>query len=181
VVIVKKVMSILAFLVLVPFAYGANVYEWVDRSGVINFTDDINKVPPSYRSHVEAREFPPESGTSPPPPELAPQASLQPKEAARDIYGMGEDWWRDKAGPWHRQLKEAAEKYESVNQRINETLEELRGRFLTSTQMNMLRVEIDQLLDERSRLEAQAKGANEMLDKIATEAQEARANPDWVK
>ncbi len=31
----------------------AQVYKWIDDKGVVNFTDDPNKVPDQYRSRVE--------------------------------------------------------------------------------------------------------------------------------
>ncbi|HYA90910.1 MAG TPA: hypothetical protein VEK32_05370 [Thermodesulfobacteriota bacterium] len=45
----------------------------------------------------------------------------------------------------------------------------------------MKRAEIALLKDERSKCEAQIREANEMLNKIAKEAEEAKADPQWVK
>ena len=83
--------------------------------------------------------------------------------------------------PWKKQLKEATENYESTNRRMNERLEDQSGKLLSPTQWNMNRVENRQLVEERAKYEAQMKEANEMLAKIAKEAEEAKADPQWLK
>ena len=64
---------------------------------------------------------------------------------------------------------------------MNERLEDQSGKFLSPTQWNMNRVENRQLVEERAKYEAQMKEANEMLAKIAKEAEEAKADPQWLK
>ena len=48
----KKLLLILLILVFASSA-SATVYKWVDKGGVVNFTDDYGKVPPDYRNKVE--------------------------------------------------------------------------------------------------------------------------------
>ena len=177
----KILFCLLLLLFFISSAYGATIYKWVDKEGVIHFTDDYTTIPSQYRNRVETEEREESQKVetpAPPPPPISPQKS---EEAKVDTYGGGEDYWRDKVRPWKKQLKEATENCESMNRRIDEKLEEQSGKFLSSTQSKMKRVEMDQLRDERSKCEAQIKEANERLNKIAKEAGEAKADPDWLK
>ena len=50
----KKITFVLIFLFLVfGSSAKATIYKWVDDRGVINFTDDSDKVPPRYLDGVE--------------------------------------------------------------------------------------------------------------------------------
>jgi hypothetical protein len=57
----------------------------------------------------------------------------------------------------------------------------MRGRFLSKTQYNFGRIEVENLMKERGTYEAKKKEANEMLAKIANEAEEAKADPAWLR
>ncbi len=83
--------------------------------------------------------------------------------------------------PCKKQLKEATENYESATRRMNEKLEQQSGKLLSPTQWNMNQAENRAILEERAKYEGQMKEANEMLGKIAKEAEEAKADPEWVK
>jgi hypothetical protein len=52
----KKLLILLIILIFTIPAYAATIYKWVDKDGVVNFTDDLSKVPPSYRDRVEKEE-----------------------------------------------------------------------------------------------------------------------------
>jgi hypothetical protein len=175
----KNLISILIFWVFVSVAYGDVVYKWVDKDGVVNFTDDPTNIPPQYRNRMEKEE----KGDSqeveaPTPGSVSPEKS----EGGRmDLHGMGEDYWRAKVKPWKNRLKEATGNCERLNENINDKIMEQGGKMLSPTQFDMKRAEIAQLKDERSKCEAQIREANEMLNKIAKEAEEAKADPQWVK
>jgi len=174
-------MTIIALFVFVSISYGVAVYKWVDKDGVVHFTDDYSNIPAQYRNQVRTEETGEsqkvETPTAPP-----PAASTRKSEETKvDRYGQGEDSWRSRVSPWRKQLQEATENFESINKKINARLEEQSGKLLTPTQWNMNRAETRQLTEERSKYEAQIKEANEMLGKIAKEAEEAKANPAWLK
>ena len=175
----KVLISIFIFWVFVSMAYGATTYKWVDKEGVIHFTDDPTKIPSQYRNRVETEEREDSKKVeTPAPASVTPQKS----EGVRvDRYGQGEDYWKDQVQPWKKQLKEATENYESTNRKIDSKLEEQSGRFLTPTQVKMKRVEMDQLREDKSKYEAQMREAKERLNKIAKEAEEAKADPEWLK
>ena len=48
----KKLLLVLLVLVFASSA-SATIYKWVDKGGVVNFSDDYSKVPPDYRDKVE--------------------------------------------------------------------------------------------------------------------------------
>jgi len=172
-------MSIFVLWVLVSTGYGDAVYKWVDKDGVVNFTDDYTQIPSQYRNQVQIDEL----GESPKVETPAsPPVSTQKNEGAKvDIYGMGEDYWRAKVAPWKKQLKEATENIESINRKINQGIEEDANKRLSPTQWTMHLANRKPLMEERSKYEAQVKEANEMLSRIAEEAEEAKADPEWIK
>jgi hypothetical protein len=177
----KLVRYGILFLLLVSAssAYAADVYRWVDKNGSMHFTDDINKVPSEYRDQVKKEEVrePRESETSKP----APASVQKTGEEERDAHGRGEQYWRETVRPWKMQLKQAQEDYNNTNLKIEDALEMVKGRFYSHTQYNFKRVEVEQLMAERGTYEAKMKEANEMLAKIAKEAEEAKADPAWLK
>ncbi len=118
-----KILSI--FLILLMFslpAYSATVYKWVDKDGVVNFTDDLSKVPPSYRDRVEKEERKDvKENVIPRSPQAATREN-EPEEIKTDLYGRDETWWREKVRPWKEQLREATEKYEAAREEVYEKI-----------------------------------------------------------
>ncbi len=153
------------------------IYKWVDKYGSVNFTDDLNKVPPEYRNQIQIEEVRDFQKTPPP----TPASTQKTGEEKTDAYGRGEQYWRETARPWKEQLKQAQEDYNNTNMNIDDALEMLKGRFYSHTQYNFKRVEVERLMAERVTYEAKMKEAKEMLAKIAEEAEEAKADPAWVK
>jgi hypothetical protein len=177
-----RVLSILLILLFFSLpAYSATVYKWVDKDGVVNFTDDLTKVPPSYRNQVEKEERKDvkEGVTS-----RSPQEATRESESAEintDIYGRNESWWREKVRPWKEQLKAATEKYEAAEKKYMEKSDELsRRRFGSPTQYKMNIIELDKVREEKEKCQAQISEANEMLEKLSKEAKETKADPAWL-
>jgi hypothetical protein len=65
--------------------------------------------------------------------------------------------------------------------KIEDALEAAKGRFLSKTQINFKRQELEKLMEERGVYEARIKEANAMLAKIGKEAEEAKADPAWLE
>ena len=163
-------------------AYSATVYKWVDKEGVVNFTDDLSKVPPSYRNQVEKEERKDlKEEVTPGSPQPVTRQN-EPKEIKTDIYGRDETWWREKVRPWKEQLKEATEKYEVAEKRYTEKSDELsRRRFGSPTQYKMNIIELDKVREEKEKYQAQISEANGMLEKLSKEAKETKADPAWLE
>lgn len=174
----KILLFLLSLLVLTSFASAATIYKWVDKEGVVNFTDDYSKVPPEYRDQVQKEVTEDLPRVESQAPARAPEKAEEPRT---DIYGLGESYWRDRARRWNEQLKEATANYESVNKKIIERSETLSRKYWSPTQYKMNMVELERLKEERWKYQGQINEANEMLKKLSKEAEEAKANPDWLK
>ena len=177
--IVKMALLILLLLVLPSMSHAADMYKWVDKNGSVNFTDDLSKVPPEYRDQVKTEKVTDPQKTQTPTP--SPASGQKTEGEKRDAKGMGEEYWRERVRPWKKQLKQAQEDYKNTNIKIDDALEVVKGRFLSKTQYNFKRQEVDRLMEERKVYEAKIKEAEAMLAKIGKEAEEAKANPAWLE
>ncbi len=176
----RKFLILLILLLFAVPAYAITIYKWVDKEGVVNFTDDYNKVPSEYRDRVETEI----RGDTPKVETLAPpQTPLQKGEEVKsDLYGRDEAWWRDKVRSWKDRIKAATASYESVHKKFMEKEGELsRIKYGSKSQHRIIIRELDQLKEEMMRYEAQIAEANETLKKLSKEAEESKANPDWLK
>jgi hypothetical protein len=59
----RKFLILLILLAFSVPAYAATIYKWEDEKGVVNFSDDYNKVPSAFRDRVVIEEYPQEEGT----------------------------------------------------------------------------------------------------------------------
>jgi hypothetical protein len=184
VIAMRKFLPFFVLLVFASSAYGAAVYKWVDKRGVVNYTDDHTLVPHAYLGRLETEmvtETPvagaEEGGSS------VQKTPLQPKQEVKtDIYGLGEEYWRERDRPWRERLAEAQANYDVAYKKYMAKSEELsRMRFGSPTQYKMNIIELSELNGERRKYEAEIAEANEMLDKISKEAKDAKADPAWLK
>lgn len=178
----KKLIFISFLLIFTSSVYAVTIYKWVNQEGVVNFTEDYDKVPPIYRNTVEKINIETEDTPKMEVP-AASEVPLGKKEKVKaDIYGRDETWWREKVRPWKEQLKQATANYETANKRYLERLEELSGKLqLSPTQHRMGTTELRTLKEESMKYQAQISEANEILKKLSKEAEEAKANPDWLR
>ena len=176
---IVKIVILILLLVLPSISYAADIYKWVDKDGTVNFADDLDKVPPEYRDQVKREEVRDSEKIQPSTP--GPASVQKPEEEKRDIQGRGEQYWREVVRPWKEQLKKAQEDYKNTNIKIDDALEVVKGRFLSKTQYNFKRQEIEQLMEERGVYQARIDEANAMLAKIRKEAEEAKADPSWLE
>ena len=87
----RKMLIPLILLVFISPAYAATAYKWVDKEGVVNYTDDYSNIPPEYRARVstEGMEETPSVGVT-----TSAQGTPPKTEVAKtDIYGSGEPYW----------------------------------------------------------------------------------------
>jgi hypothetical protein len=180
-IIIVAMPSLFLFLSL-PSVYGVTIYKWKDKNGVVNFTDDPGKIPPEYRDQVEREVGEDTSSAGLPTSVQTPsQSSEEVRETGKDIYGFGETWWREKARPWNQQLKDATANLEAVNNKIIEGTQNIIGKYSSPTQYNMYTAELERLKGERAKYQAQVDEAKEMLKKLGKEAQDAKADPNWLE
>ncbi len=176
----RKVYYFLFLLIFISSAYGATIYKWVGKDGITNFTDDYNKVPSEYRERIEVeiKEDSPKIGPLTPPEAPIPKS----EEVKTDIYGRGESWWKDKVRPWKERLKEAEANYERAHRNFMGKAEELSARrFGSPTQYKTNIIQLDRAKEEMLKYGNQVAEAKGMLEKLSREAEESKANPDWLK
>jgi hypothetical protein len=174
----RKMFILLILLVFISPAYAGTAYKWVDEKGIVGFTDDFSIIPPEYRGRIstEVMEETPSVGV-PTSPQAAPPKI---EEAKTDIYGLGENWWRDKVSPWRERLKEATANYETTNMKIIERAEALSRKYWSPTQYKMNMVDLEKLKEERLKYQTQIAEAKERLERISKEAVEAKADLNWL-
>jgi hypothetical protein len=173
---VKAILLLVLFVSLSP-SYAATIYQWVDQYGTHNFTDDHEKIPSAYRSHAKLRVMEDSSETE----FLVSPVASQKQEAQKDIYGLGEEWWRGRVRPWKAQLQEASEKYELRDREFIEESKMLIVRKLGSHQQFKSTVlGMERLRRERTEHEARLNGAKEILRRISRDAEESRADREWL-
>jgi len=180
----RRMICILVSLIFISLVYAQTVYKWTDEKGVIHFSDDLDGVPPAYRGRVEVEKG--EDIRKPEASSPVPSGTLlqNKEEGQRDIYGQDEAYWKGKVRPWKEQLQEATENYERVRgeyMKQAEGLDPSNFGKMSLTQYQMLSSRLKVLNEEMAKYQAQMDEANKMLDKIAKEAEEAKADPEWVK
>jgi tetratricopeptide (TPR) repeat protein len=111
-------------------------------------------------------------------------AFLLQAEISTDIYGRDGAWWRSKVFDQREQLKKAVEDYKKAYEDYSEHVERLNpSRFgrLSLTQYQMFSCRLDILSKEMTRLQVRITEANELLKRLLKEAEESKANPEWLK
>jgi len=175
----KEIFSILVILFFASSLQAGTIYKWVDKEGVLHFTDDLTQVPPSYREQVETEESKDVKGAVTPPAPQAVTRENKEEETSTDIYGRDEDWWRDQVRPWKERLREANENLDRVTKEFAEKTEEMGRKGLVSRAR--YQAEANKYNEEKMKYEAQITEANEMLGKLSKEAAASKANLDWLK
>jgi hypothetical protein len=151
-------------LILLAFALPCNaatIYKWMDKEGVVNYTDDYNKVPAFHRDRVETLEFFTESGRPKPVPQTTPGIK---EEIRTDIYGR--DYWS-------KQLDEATSNYEKAREELLKEGERLVWhRYGSKTQYQMSTAEVPGISQRLETYREQMIEAKAVLDKFTKETQE---------
>ena len=99
-----------------------------------------------------------------------------------DIYGMGEEWWRDRVRPWKKKLEELKARYETAERIFQGRAEELSRRgFGNRHTIKAKIIELDGSKQEVLKYETQIAETEEGLDRISKDAEESKADPDWLK
>jgi hypothetical protein len=178
----RRILYILILLVFVSPLYAVTIYKWTDEKGAKHYSDEYDKVPPAYRDRVEIEKW---DDTQKPGISSSPSLETpvqKSDEVKTDIYGQDATYWRGRVRPWKERLEEANANYARVQSKYTEKSEELlRRKYGSPTQYKSTIIELDRLKEEMARYQAEIAEATDMLTKISKEAEEAKADPDWVK
>jgi chromosome segregation ATPase len=164
----RNAFILLVLLIFAAPAYSTTVYKWVDKEGVVNFTDDYNNVPFSYRdrveveryrSQVEAKHFLTE-GLAPAYTEVATQKKAEVKANLHD-----RDYWK-------QQLDEATANYEKGREELLKEGEKLVWfRYGGKTQYQMFTAGLPGISERLDAYRDQMIEAKEMLETFKNETQ----------
>jgi len=190
----KRGLFILIGLILCSvISAGQEVYRWVDEKGTVHFTDDLSQVPEKYREKIRKEIFPKEPAPAqpaPPPPTPLPkeggavkEPGQRPATQQKDILGRGEEWWRAKAIEWNEKLKTARKNYENAHNEWKAKKQELEtSKFRSDSFKRRLKAETIALEKKVKDWEKKMEEASNMLENVLPkQAQDDRANPDWLK
>ena len=162
---VIKVKKVFILLILLAFAMPANaatVYKWVDKEGVVSFTDNYNDIPSSYRNRVEVKHYRTE-GLAPAYTDVAPQKKA---EAKADPYSR--DYWK-------KELDEATSNYEKAREELLKEGEKLVWhRYGGKTQYQMFTAELPSISERLEAYREQMIEAKTMLEAFKNETQETQ-------
>ncbi len=176
----KKVPILLILLAFASPSYAATVYKWVDKAGVVSFTDDYSNVPPEYRAQVstEVMVETPSIGV----PTSAQATPPKTEVAKTDSYGSGEPYRMEKVSFWKEQLSEATENYENVYKEfMGQAESSVRVRYGSRTQYKMSSYALSGLTGQLEEYRAKIVKAEKMLDELSKGAEEAKANLEPVE
>jgi hypothetical protein len=115
-------------------------------------------------------------------PDFWGAASVMGEEKATDIYGIGEDWWKDRVRPWKERRDELNTSYENAEKTFMEKAEDLsKRRYGNRHTIKAKIIELDRANKEALDYQAQIAENEGGLERISKDAEESKANPDWLK
>jgi hypothetical protein len=174
--------SIVAAFVLVFIAVSSacgDVYRWTDDKGVVNFTDDADRIPAKYRK--KARRMVTEPVTTipaeSPAPSSTPAVDAPPSSAGQELYGgYGEEWWRGRFRAAREQLQALQNGMVDKRQKLQQISRQrtIYQRSRDRVAYYDLKTEIEQ--DEKREVELQNK-----LQDLDQQASTAGVPFDWRK
>jgi hypothetical protein len=170
-------------------AFGQELYRWVDKEGIVHFSDDLSLVPEIYRDQITEKK-PTKEPASPPsvesPKRMGEEKEIEsaPESAPeqKDILGRGEEWWRAIASEWNEKLNAARTNYENAYNEWKLKEQELEtSKFKPDSLKRKLKAETKALEEKVKDWEKQVEEARNMLENILPkQAREYRANPEWL-
>ena len=174
-----KIIVLLLSLVFLSPSYGATIYHWIDKNGVANFTDDYEKLPSEYRSHIHITVMDDTPVMESPAPASAPEAGPPIEEVRKDIPARSEEWRGGRGRAWETQLKEATENLKAAGEGYEGESEKMVIRkYGSHQQFKSTILSLERIKEEETKYEAQIAEAKEMLERFSREAGESTSNPD---
>jgi hypothetical protein len=177
------ITGLLCFLAYGPAVQAADelryLYQWKDDQGVVNVTDDLEKVPPKYRSKATQLLQP---GVDKGEQRSGDARKEQPQgvdAGSRDEIKKAE--WQQKMLDAKRRLMVAEEQYSRLEQRKNEILSRTGSSGAALPTQEMLD-EMNSLTGELAKAKIDVDNArNEVEVTIPDEARRAGIPPGWLR
>jgi hypothetical protein len=178
---VAVVLSML-FIGFSVFAY-ADIYQWVDSKGVVNFTDNIDTIPKKYQKKVKiiSSDGASQEGTATEPSQPSVQVtpmeqSGSPSPQQQSLGGHNETWWRSQFSSLRGELSQL-----QASLPAKRTEAEGLRRELTINTYPRNRIAYQEKLEEIKRDEGKISSLNEKLSALDTQASAAGVPFEWRK
>jgi len=158
------------------------VYEWTDDRGVIHLTDDPDKVPQKYqKKSLKKRAEPrPEEGQEKPENRAvrsAPRPAVSRDKEREQQQRM--DAWRERYFAWKDKLRQAEERYQSLQQRRTDLLAPSGSLSLAPPPVVAEFGQVEKALKDT---EAEINEARRMVEEVLPEeARKAGVPPGWLR
>ena len=108
--------------------------------------------------------------------------SILGEERTTDSYGIGENWWRERVRPWKEKREELDASYENAEKKFMEKAEDLsRRRYGNRHTIKAKIIELDRANKEVLDYQSQIAENEEVLERISKDAEESKADPEWLK
>jgi len=181
---------VVIFMLFIGFSLSAqaDIYQWTDSNGVVNFTDSLGNVPKKYQKKVkilpsadssqqgadtESAESTAPEGSVAPAAELDQQAA-QPDPQQKIFGGHNEMWWRSQYGSLRRELVQLQTDLPAKRTE----LEQLRRKSVLYTYARN-RVAYQEKLAEIKRDEERINALTKQLADLDTQASSAGIPFEW--
>jgi DNA repair exonuclease SbcCD ATPase subunit len=179
----KSFAWLLMIIFLIPISAHAAVYEWKDDKGVVNFTDNPDKIPVKYMKRVKKRPSIDVDTTESTPSavqDVQRKTSAAPESAAKEkelLYGgHNEEWWRSAFAKIREELKTIQDKLPEEKQDL-----EAARRKMAIYQYPKYRQAYYDLKSEIEKDEARIEELNKQLESLDNDASRAAVPLDWRK
>jgi len=173
------VLASVFFVLLSPTPGPAEIYQWTDENGTLQFTDDLSKVPPSIRKQVE------EDAKKPSDPTdyniiLIPGGSSIPStdsESSMEEQSEGSTDPKQNKEYWQSRIANVKEKIQKSEERLRQIQVEQRQVFTTNQGPGMQQ-KAAALAEEKERLQQRIEALNrELTETIPEQARQEGAPP----
>lgn len=151
------------------------IFKWVDKNGIVHFTDDISKIPVEYIKNIEKLEDISVNEVR------FEKESKKKDDVYKDILGRGEDYWRKRVNELRLRLMQLQEMVEALRLRYNELTEKFNEsknsieKSNTKKERDSVKIEMDKLRSEINEVKI------ELEKKIPEEVRLFKAKEEWIK
>jgi hypothetical protein len=158
-----------------PVAAHAAVYEWTDDKGVVNLTDNPDKIPAQYRKKARKQDVETRGEPHRPAQTSVPEAAEKTEPSAPQLIdGHDAAWWHDRFVALRDDQKRISDGLPEKKERLTQL-----HRKHVIYQRSRDRVAYNSLNDEIQQDEARIKELQGSLEQLEAEADRLGVPKDW--
>ena len=173
----KGVLVIIAVLVFASAGMAGEYFKWIDKRGVVHFTDTEASVPEKNREDMERRDFRKERVTSSETTGEAQEVTEEP----RDQFGRGRDFWVNWTNEAKNRLYRAEREYERLGKESRDLVDKLDAT-TSLAKRDEYKKRMESVQNEMKRGREDIRKAREELEiTLPRAAERAGAPQEWVR